>query len=159
MYLASKATPITKTKKSDFMLIAALTILMVMGASQIIAAIGTINPVQAQPVGNGSFKVIVNIKGIDATIDKAQIWVTGKDETESTTLNNPISLINANNNDEGGILRIEFEFKQGTIKVGDRIEACFKVLEDKDKEGTHFACQKEKVNTSANEPQTINIIL
>jgi hypothetical protein len=47
MYLVSKATRITKTKKSGFMLIAALTILMVMGTSQIIAAIGTINPVQA----------------------------------------------------------------------------------------------------------------
>jgi hypothetical protein len=111
-----------------------------------------------QTIGNGSFKVIVNIKGIDPTIDKAQIWVTGKGETESTTLNNPISLINANNNDEGGILRIEFEFKQGVIKVGDQFKACFKVLEDKDKEGTHFACQTG-VNTPANQPEIANIVL
>jgi hypothetical protein len=159
MYLAIKATTMTKTKKSDFILVTALTILMVMGTSKIIASIGTINPVQAQPVENGSFKVIVNVKGIDPTVAKAQIWVTGKAETESTTLNNPISLTNANNNDEGSILKVEFEFKQGIIKEGDQIEACIKVLEDKDKEGTHFACQKEKVNTSANEPQTISIVL
>src|ERR687887_2603901 len=114
MYLASKATPITKTKKSDFMLIAALTILMVMGTSQIIAAIGTINPVQAQPVGNGSFKVIVNIKGIDPTVAKAQIWVTAENNvTESTTLSNPISLTNSSGSDEGGILRVEFQFDPG----------------------------------------------
>jgi hypothetical protein len=107
--------------------------------------------------GNNSFKVIVNIKRIDPTIAKAQIWVTsGNNVTESTTLSNPISLTNSS--DEGGILRVEFQFDPGVIKVGDQLTACFKVLEDKDKEGTHFACQKG-VNSSTTQPEVIKIVL
>ena len=135
----------------------------------LLTTIAIVNPIQAQSGSsssggagekNSSFKVIVNIKGIDPTIAKAQIWVTaGNNVTESSTLSNPISLTNSSGSDEGGLLRVEFQFDPGVIKVGNQFKACFKVLEDKDKEGTHFACQKEKVNTSTNEAQTINIIL
>ena len=137
----------------------------------LLTTIAIVNPIQAQSGSsssggagekNNSFKVIVNIKGIDPTIAKAQIWVTAGNNrnnvTESTTLSNPISLSRSSGSDEGSILRVEFEFDPGVIKVGNQFKACFKVLEDKDKEGTHFACQTG-INTPANQPETANIVL
>ena len=137
----------------------------------LLTTIAIVNPIQAQSGSsssggagekNNSFKVIVNIKGIDPTIAKAQIWVTAgsnrNNVTESTTLSNPISLSRSSGSDEGSILRVEFEFDPGVIKVGNQFKACFKVLEDKDKEGTHFACQTG-INTPANQPETANIVL
>jgi hypothetical protein len=136
----------------------------------LLTTIAIVNPIQAQSGNssggagekNSSFKVIVNIKGIDPTIAKAQIWVTAGNNrnnvTESTTLSNPISLSRSSGSDEGSILRVEFEFDPGVIKVGNQFKACFKVLEDKDKEGTHFACQTG-INTPANQPETANIVL
>jgi hypothetical protein len=177
MSLTSKIT--TRPTKKRFSLLVAVTtttmviIMMIIIASFTIAPI--VSAVQAQTndgssgagnMGNsGSFKVIVNIEGIDSTIDKAIVWVTANGVTESKTLNDPVSLMKVNKNidddDEeldDAILTVEFEFKQGVIKVGDQIEACIKVLDHTDQEGNDFACEKG-VNSSSNKPETINISL
>jgi hypothetical protein len=152
-------------KMNDLLLFTALMTMMVLLLP--LTTIAIVNPIQAQTGSNSggaeeknnSFKVIVNVKGIDPTIAKAQIWITaGNNVTESTTLSNPISLTNSTGSDEGGVLRVEFQFDPGVIKVGNQFKACFKVLEDKDKEGTHFACQTG-VNTPANQPEIANIVL
>ena len=177
MSLTSKITT-TPTKKRFSLLVAVTTttmviIMMIIIASFAIAPI--VSAVQAQTndggsgagnMGNsGSFKVIVNIEGIDSTIDKAIVWVTANGVTESKTLNDPVSLMKVNKNidddDEeldDAVLTVEFEFKQGVIKVGDQIEACIKVLDHTDQEGNDFACEKG-VNSSSNKPETINISL
>jgi hypothetical protein len=176
MSLTSKIT--TRPTKKRFSLLVAVTtttmviIMMILIASFAIAPI--VSAVQAQTndggsgagnMGNsGSFKVIVNIEGIDSTIDKAIVWVTANEVTQSKTLNDPVSLMKVNKNiddDEeldDAILTVEFEFKQGVIKVGDQIEACIKMLDHTDQEGNDFACEKG-VNSSSNKPETINISL
>ena len=169
----------TPTKKRFSLLVATRTTTMVMMMIIITVASFTIAPivsaVQAQTndggssarnKGNsGSFKVIVNIEGIDSTVDKAIVWVTANGVTESKTLNDPVSLMKVNKNidddDEeldDAVLTVQFEFKQGVIKVGDQIEACIKVLDHTDQEGNDFACEKG-VNSSSNKPETINISL
>jgi hypothetical protein len=174
----SKITTTTPTKKRFSLLVATRTTTMVMMIIIITVASFTIAPivsaVQAQTnddgssAGNkgnsGSFKVIVNIEGIDSTVDKAIVWVTANGVTESKTLNDPVSLMKVNKNiddDEeldDAVLTVQFEFKQGIIKVGDQIEACIKVLDHTDQEGNDFACEKG-VNSSSNKPETINISL
>jgi len=170
----------THTKKRFSLLVATRTTTMVMMMIIIIITVASftmapiVSAVQAQTndggssagkKGNsGSFKVIVNIEGIDSTVDKAIVWVTANGVTESKTLNDPVSLMKVNKNiddDEeldDAVLTVQFEFKQGVIKVGDQIEACIKVLDHTDQEGNDFACEKG-VNSSSNKPETINISL
>jgi hypothetical protein len=179
MSLATTAkTIITTTGKNRSSVLVAITtttivVMMIIVSSFTIAPI--VSAVQAQTneggtsAGNegnsGSFKVIVNIEGIDSTIDKAIVWVTANGVTESKTLNDPVSLVKVNKNTgdddeelDDAALTVKFEFKQGVIKVGDQIEACIKVLEHTDQEGNDFACEKG-VNSSLNKPETVNISL
>ena len=178
MTLATTSATIPRSRKKRFSVLVAITtttivVMMIIVSSFTIAPI--VSAVQAQTndggssarnKGNsGSFKVIVNIEGIDSTVDKAIVWVTANGVTESKTLNDPVSLMKVNKNidddDEeldDAVLTVQFEFKQGVIKVGDQIEACIKVLDHTDQEGNDFACEKG-VNSSSNKPETINISL
>ena len=130
---------------------ASIATIIVIGLCTLIAQSGHIalaqNNTSQQRIA-GDFKLTVKIIGLDYSVGSAKVWMTAPDGTTVTKLVDATNLLNSLDDDDNNAIEVPLAANKGFVQLGDEFTACVKILEDKDKIGKHFACEKDTHKSS-----------
>ena len=130
---------------------ASIAMIIVIGLCTLIAQSGHIavaqNNTSQQRIAD-DFKLTVKIIGLDYSVGSVKVWMTAPDGTTVTKLVDATNLLNSLDDDDNNAIEVLLAANKGFVQLGDEFTACVKILEDKDKIGKHFACEKDTHKSS-----------